>query len=111
MIISFNLYLSTNRIVTHSFDENPVAFEKIVQIRTDAPNFYTKVYNDCNYLKSITDGKFVLNALECDLLITVKTTQRFHESRIRVLIDTWFGLIPNKVIEIGSVEDAKIFIY
>jgi hypothetical protein len=99
MVISLNIYLSTNRIVTQSFDENPIFLNKIEKVQSQVPNFYYNIYNDCNHLESITDKKFVLNKFPCDLLITVKSTQRFHESRLRVVIDTWFGLIPNKVNE------------
>jgi len=102
MIISLNLYLSTNRIVKDSFNENPVVFRKDDQVQIQSPNSYSNVYNDCNYLKLVSDGKYALDKFSCDLLITVKTTKRFHESRTRILIDTWFGLIPDKVIDIHS---------
>ncbi len=33
-----------------------------------------------------------------DIFISVKTSKKFHESRLKVILDTWFHLAPNKVI-------------
>jgi hypothetical protein len=57
--------------------------------------------DDCNYLGSLLDeetrNKYMLDQFECDLLITVKTTKKNYQDRLLTLVDTWFGLIKNKV--------------
>lgn len=32
-----------------------------------------------------------------DIFISVKTSEKFHETRLKVILDTWFQLAPNKV--------------
>ncbi|VDK69781.1 unnamed protein product, partial [Onchocerca ochengi] len=42
------------------------------------------------------------------LVIAVKTTLKFHESRICDIIDTWFQLAPNNIYFITDTPDAKL---
>ncbi|VDM09575.1 unnamed protein product [Wuchereria bancrofti] len=42
------------------------------------------------------------------LVIAVKTTLKFHESRIRDIIDTWFQLAPNNIYFVTDTPDAKL---
>lgn len=32
-----------------------------------------------------------------DVFISVKTSNKFHQTRLKVILDTWFNLAPNKV--------------
>ena len=32
-----------------------------------------------------------------DVFISVKTSKKFHQTRLKVILDTWFNLAPNKV--------------
>ena len=33
-----------------------------------------------------------------DVFISVKTSKKFHSTRLKIILDTWFNLAPNKVI-------------
>ena len=68
-------------------------------------NFYAKnsneeksdFYDKCkclNYSRFIFSKNF--DQL-CDLLITVKTTKKHHDVRLKVIIDTWVRMVKSKV--------------
>ena len=62
-----------------------------------APTNYN-IYNECNYLATINANNFnYANSKLCDLKITVKTSKKYHETRLRPLIDTWFKFVSSKV--------------
>lgn len=33
-----------------------------------------------------------------DVFISVKTSKKFHSTRLKIILETWFNLAPNKVI-------------
>jgi len=37
-----------------------------------------------------------------DIFISVKTSKKFHSSRLKIILETWFNLAPHKVKHIGS---------
>lgn len=53
-----------------------------------------KTFNDCNFLN---DSSLYDNRSICDLLITIKSTRRNHDKKLKAIIDTWFNLVPSKV--------------
>ena len=32
-----------------------------------------------------------------DVFVSVKTSQKFHQKRLKVILDTWFNIAPHKV--------------
>jgi len=42
-----------------------------------------------------------------DVFISVKTSKKFHSSRLKVILDTWFNLAPQKVKNFVKYKGTK----
>ena len=62
-------------------------------------------FNNCHFLNEsnysrIYNSDQMNNKTQCDLIITVKTTKQNHQNKLINIIQTWFNLIPSKVIQL-----------
>jgi len=55
------------------------------------------IFNKCNYLNYSQFNYSMYFDRLCDLLITVKTTKKYHSIRLKAIIDTWVQMVKSKV--------------
>ena len=54
--------------------------------------------------KSLPSDTFILD----DIFISIKTTGRYHESRLRPVLDTWVSLAPASTWVFTDIEDTEL---
>lgn len=106
VLFTLNLYLFTSSTLknTSSTDvkiELNDSNQRRIEIEQDIlVNRNTNKYDDCNYMSSVSvKNKSLGGEVECDLLVTVKTTSSNYAVKVRAVLDTWFKLVPSKVSE------------
>lgn len=92
-LFSINIYLKSPK---KFLNKSLIKQQQITTVATTSTSTKSILnYNDCNFLKY----RFNETDSMCDLMITVKSTKRNHEKKLKAIIDTWFNLIPLKVIK------------
>ncbi len=96
--------LNVNFYANNSFYESKRYNFQIVKnkyvLKNNVNNFNadkSDFYDKCKYLNysqfSFTKYFYQL----CDLLITVKTTKKHHDVRLKTILDTWVSMVKSKV--------------
>nr|CAB3265541.1 Fringe 1 [Phallusia mammillata] len=67
-------------------------------------------YRRVNETKSLSAAAKhgVEDALLQDIFISVKTSEKFHGSRLKIIIDTWFDLVPEQTYFFSDATDEKL---
>ncbi|XP_014679590.1 PREDICTED: beta-1,3-N-acetylglucosaminyltransferase lunatic fringe-like, partial [Priapulus caudatus] len=95
----------------HSDEDVKPLSEKYGQEATEKHEHVSRVLST---LKTITDARVAMEQKNesrstrlDDIFLSVKTTYKFHETRLRMIVDTWFRLAPHQTYFFTDKDDPE----
>lgn len=74
---------------------------------------FVSVFLLLSFVKGYGDPAAYSNGLHAllgadDIVIAVKTTEKYHENRVKDIVDTWFTLAPDNIYFVTDAADDKL---
>ena len=99
-ILNVNFYANNSFYESKRFNLQIVRNKYVLKKNVNSFNEDKRLpFNQCNFLNySQFNYSIYFNRL-CDLIITVKTTKKYHNTRLKEITETWVQMIKSKVLK------------